>query len=318
MQYPIVNERQPERAILLRLPQLRERWRRAEISDAVYATFYFLYWQMARHGHRFASRRSRFAVRPDFVAWLQDLDRATGADLTMCLIDYLNRYSFREITSNVSTTLTAWLQNHWSLAVYDHIPSPTEVLGMQAKGSRPVTVLASYPRLLQPVLNKADAFAFMVHDLEHAYKFFCDDRLNKGQRAFFFMIERAGRQGLFDAYLEDPEFARGFDYLISDMNTHMIHSLHYLRAILIELLLRKEGKVSSDALSTEGRQALCELARSLAACLGLCQRSAQTLSYLFDGISCAAHLLDLEEEFCNVCVPGDARFSGATATIQVC
>jgi hypothetical protein len=51
------------------------------------------------------------------------------------------------------------------------------------------------------------------------------------------------------------------------MNTHVVHSLQYLQAILLEFHLRVEGKGPSDQLSSESR---ADLQRCLAGfCVGL-------------------------------------------------
>ncbi len=54
-------------------------------------------------------------------------------------------------------------------------------------------------------------------------------------------------------------FAQKFDYLISDMNTHAMHSLQYLQAILIDFHLRREGKHPSDKVSQYGWQQITGL-----------------------------------------------------------
>jgi len=157
------------------------------------------------------------------------------------------------VIANVPAALCAWLRERWSLRVYEHIPAPEEGLHMLARVARPVTILSNYPRLSRPVLNKANAYAFMVHDLEHAYKYFHDPHLHRNQKDFFMVIERALRDGLFDDYRRDPLFADRFDYLISDMNTHVMHSLQFLRAILVEHHLRRECKAPKGVLSSPAR-----------------------------------------------------------------
>jgi hypothetical protein len=48
------------------------------------------------------------------------------------------------------------------------------------------------------------------------------------------------------------------------MNTHVIHSLQYLRAILVEFYLRRDGRAPSDALSDDAQFEMRALWRSLA------------------------------------------------------
>lgn len=239
-------------------------WRQKALSDAQCAAGYFLIWQIALHGKRFASRRSRLDPRPGPEDWLGQLEGLTGENLSVALDDSLLRYQFRCVTPTVPVTLRAWLQGRWALRLTERIPSPREVLAMQVGGERPVTLLAGYPRMLRPVLSKANGFDFFLHDLEHAYKFFGDPLLHAGQRGFFAAIAAALDRGCFTDCLADAEFSARFDYLVSDMNTHVVHSLQYLRAILIERQLRQEGKRMDQRLSGAGRASVCERLAALA------------------------------------------------------
>lgn len=236
--------------------ELRRRWRRGELSDACYAVQYFLNWQIALHGRRFASRRYKQDPRPDAAAWLAELRDASDSEARVCLHRYLQRYGFLGVIPNAITALQSWLHGHWPLILCEHIPAPEQMLRLQVQGTRVVTVITEPSRLLQPVLSKANAFAFMIHDLEHAYKFFHDPVLHEGQRCFYRRMLTLCEQGMFEAYRYDPVFSEKFDYLISDMNTHRLHSLQFLRAILIEYHLRQARLRPCDMLSSKDHNAV--------------------------------------------------------------
>jgi hypothetical protein len=253
----------PQATLAVHLPRLALRWRNGELEDAAYAAAYFLVWRIAVHGRRFASRGSKSDPRPDPDGWLAKLDTASGEALRETLIGWFERYHFLGIIPNVPAAFLGWLQERWPLDLALRIPSPLDVLHMQAAGRRPVTVVADYPRALRPVLTKADGCAFLVHDLEHAYKFCHDSRLHEGQRHFFGLLLKAVNAGLFETYRADPVFAGQFDYLSSDMNTHPVHSLRFLVAVLIECLLRREGKAMREALSPEAEAELAGLIETL-------------------------------------------------------
>jgi hypothetical protein len=245
--------------MLQRLPAITRRWRSGEVNDAAYAGIYFLLWQIERHGKRFASRRHKSDPRPDSQAWLADIDALSEKALSRQLRQWFARYQFLGVIPNVPAALYHWVGGAWPLTLMERIPSPLEVLDMQAAGTRPVTLLSAFPRLLRPVLSKPDAFAFMVHDLEHAYKFLQDGELRDGQIEFFRALQRCVQGRHFETYLADTAFARKFDYLISDMNTHPAHSVQYLQAILIDYHLRREGKQASDPVSPSGWQQIVPL-----------------------------------------------------------
>lgn len=248
---------------LMEIPAWAERRRAGEIDDAVFAAAYFIFWQIARHGKNFAARKRKSDERPDADDWLALLETAQGEVLRTSLIDGFNRYQFRGIIDNVPVALVHWLQNAWPLILREDIPTPREVLGMQARGVRAVTALAGWPRMMRPVLRKPDAFAFFVHDLEHAWKFFHSPALCAAQRNFFSALERAHDRGIFTPCLDDAEFTGRFHYLMSDMNTHPEHARQYLRAILVELYLRREGKGPAEALSAAAELDIVTVLRAL-------------------------------------------------------
>jgi hypothetical protein len=255
----------PDPALTDRLSTLAARHRAGELGDAVYAAGYFLAWQIALHGPRFASRQSKSDPRPDPGRMLALLDSASDGALRAALIEGLGRLQFLGVIPGVPTAFAAWLRGEWPLTLTLRIPSPAEVLAMQAVGTRPATVIADPARAARPVLGKANGQAFLVHDLEHAYQFFHDPRLHLGQRRFFRLLHSAVEAGVFAPYRRDPVFADRFDYLMSDMNTHVLHSLRYLCAVLIECLLRREGKGMREALSSGAEAELEELLRGLGA-----------------------------------------------------
>jgi hypothetical protein len=244
------------------LTRLRERWQSGSLSDPAYVAAWFLLWQMDRYGSRFASRTRRDLPKPMLDAWRDCLLNDEESDLTGFLARWLKHYQFFRTIPSAALALLGWLQDGWPLRLLTRIPTPREVLSMQARGQRVVTLI-DLPRATLPVLTKADGFDFLVHDLEHAWKFCHDPDQHRIQRCFFGCLERALNSGFFDPFLDDPVFACRFDYLISDMNTHPVHGLVYCRSVLIECLLRREGKETSEWLSPSGEQTLRELMQDL-------------------------------------------------------
>jgi hypothetical protein len=230
------------------------RWREGDIEPAVFAAFYFFHWQMATHRDAFASRRRKSDQRP--MVWTTTLATMDGRALREQLLDCLDRYQFRGVIANVPVALGQWLRGVWRMELREDMPSPREVLRAQARGTRQITAITASPRLFEPVLNKRDAFAFFLHDVEHAFKFFYSPALYAGQWAFFAALEAALDRGVFTPYFDDPAFVEKFHYLIGDMNTHPQHGWQYLRAILIEFHLRAEGKASTAPLSMRAERAI--------------------------------------------------------------
>jgi hypothetical protein len=135
---------------------------------------------------------------------------------------------------------------------------------MQVRGIRPVTTLCDGRRMFRPVLEKRDAFVFMRHDLEHAFHFFSDPESHRMQRRLFVLLTAIIAEGAFRVVLNDRVFRDGFHYLVSDMNTHPLHSLHYLRAILVEHFLRSEHGTAAGRLSMRAREQITRVFHALA------------------------------------------------------
>jgi hypothetical protein len=249
---------------LNRIPGLALRWRAGEFDAAEFAARYFFLWQMALHGPQFAARQRKRDPRPDATECLAMLETAPGESSRARLLDWLDRWQFRGVTGSVPVALAQWLRGAWPLVLREDIPSPLDVLRLQARGRRAVTALTAWPRVLRPVLNKPDAFAFFRHDLEHGYKFFHSPALYAGQRGFFAGLEAAYDRGVFTPYFGDAGFVGKFHYLMSDMNTHPEHGRQYLRAILIEFHLRRENRALTEPLSPAAERDVADVLRAVA------------------------------------------------------
>ena len=239
-----------------KLPDLATRWRAGEFDAPTFAALYFLLWQVAIHGQAFASRKHKLDPRPNAAEWLAVLAASQGESRRARLLDWLEHYQFRGVIGNVPAALVQWLRGAWPLILREDIPSPLDVLRMQARGTRAVTLITAWPRVREPVLTKSDAFAFFRHDLEHAYKFYHWPALYAGQCGFFARLEAAFDRGVFAPYFDDAEFVARFHYLMSDMNTHPEHSRQYLRAILIEFYRRCERHAPTEWLSAATERAI--------------------------------------------------------------
>lgn len=247
------------RDLSIRLPGLARRWRSGEFDAAEFATQYFLHWQIASYGREFASRRHRRDSKPDVEEWLTVLDTTVDGNRRERLLDWLERYQFRCVLDSVPVALVQWLRGAWPLVAREDIPAALEVLRMQARGCRPVTMITAWPLARERMLTKPNAFAFFLHDLEHAYKFCHSPRLYAGQCDFLARLEAAIDRGVFAPYIDDAGFLTRFHYLMSDMNTHPEHSRQYLRAVLIEFYGRREQRAPNEWLSQPAERAIHEV-----------------------------------------------------------
>ena len=124
------------------------------------------------------------------------------------------RHVFR-VEEQVAAGLLAWVAGERPLHVRFSIPPPLEVLALQARGERIVSLLPEgVPTGLEP-----DNVEFALHDLCHAEKFF-DPAHHAGQVGLFATLHRALQT---DAWVQlVAPFAPGWqaevDHVAADMN----------------------------------------------------------------------------------------------------
>ena len=114
------------------------------------------------------------------------------------------------------------------------IPTPLEMLTAQCEGRRYVTLMTAAEDQSRRFGRHDGALEFLLHDLEHAHKYFGDAELARAQRRFFQLLH--ARLPLWPAF--DDEFQSSLDYLASDMNSHPLHMLKYLKAIWLNAFKR--------------------------------------------------------------------------------
>jgi hypothetical protein len=119
------------------------------------------------------------------------------------------------VPSPVARALVAWADGARPVDLLFHVPSPTEILALQARGRRAVS-------LLEDGVSTApheDGLAFAVHDLCHLEKFM-DPSHHVEQVGFFALAERALEDDRFRALSAslDDAWREGRDHVIADMN----------------------------------------------------------------------------------------------------
>lgn len=262
---------------------LTAKWRERLLSDAEFTAAYFLCWQIHKHGKRFAARVSRDLAKPNSQSLSDALYSQPQVQRSEYLVQYMEWYQYRGVIPAVNFALAKWLRGVWSIRLCEFIPAPDQVLAMQVEGVRPVTIITAYPRMLHPVLTKADAFEFLLHDLEHAFQFFHNDCLHREQRALFALLQRILDQGLFAPYTSDADYAHKLTYLLSDMNTHAAHALQYLRGMFVDYYLRRDGKAWNEALSSQAISELRTWVDHMAQVADFAAAERQSLHAFFEG-----------------------------------
>ncbi|MFN9066181.1 MAG: hypothetical protein ACK5V3_03060 [Bdellovibrionales bacterium] len=145
------------------------------------------------------------------------------------VIHFLNSYHWKGHTDRIRRALIHWHLGLYPLVLYKKIPNPKELLELQAQGKRVVTVFFEAEDWKKE-WGKFSAWEFTVHDLIHADHFFQDPHLHQQQTRFYNFI----LQNWQHPFLSPLHTQSGFEYLISDMNSHPQHLLQTLSALVIE------------------------------------------------------------------------------------
>ena len=210
---------------------------------------------------------------------------SSSAGPLLTLFDLINTFALHSVPHTARVALVNWYVHGiapsetectYDLVLFvNRVPSALDVLRMQARSQRCVTLVGDAQRIGSLVMNERDPLSFLLHDLVHANKMFADEHLRRSQVGFCTAMLRlrtepaaaaaaAWTPWLDELLVGDEQFAADFDYLIADMNAHARHLLQYFKANLINAYKRKHG-VKEDAL-LEG-QALAEYERAFSSVL---------------------------------------------------
>lgn len=210
----------------------------AEFS-AIYLLFYTTMWRGAlwHNGHRI---RDELTMTKSKVL-LSDLKLHTQPENTenMTVMEFLFNTQLRGVSVRAQRALLQWHAGIYPMQLCFIPPSPSELLAIQARGERVVTLFVTLERMTRRNFSR-DPLTFLIHDLEHADEFFYDRESFLEQKMFYAELHQKRHEGYFDVALQDAKFKREFDYVISDMNSHPAH----LRATLDFLLRDYESRRS--------------------------------------------------------------------------
>ncbi len=125
-----------------------------------------------------------------------------------------------------------FFQNKYPLEILCYEPTSKQLLQFQIEGRRVLTFnndFLSWPTLRY---GERDPLSFWIHDLIHAEHFFSDTEKQLGQINFYRLCQEILKYKLLDDLHLSPEFVDAFSYLISDMNSHPVHLIKTLKAII--------------------------------------------------------------------------------------
>eukprot|EP01038_Epipyxis_sp_PR26KG_P005964 gene5964-8218_t len=185
----------------------------------------------------------------------------------MTLIDVFNLLSFANIKANhdhfINKCIVEWSLGNRPIVLLNYIPTPIEVLRLQANGTRVVTMLTSYSELTSYHISKLsymdgqlehskNTLEFLIHDIKHMEHFY-DQNIYFEQVGFFSGMLNLGNGNPKSFFMKelgyDKELWIVLEYVISDMNCYSTHLLRYLYAKIYaatERMYRKSIQLKLD------------------------------------------------------------------------
>jgi hypothetical protein len=140
-------------------------------------------------------------------------------------------FHLKAIPQSINRTMLQWLDGLWNIEMLEHIPGPRELLRLQVKNTRCITVITDPLNVDSLVLESRDPLSFVLHDLMHAEQFFSQVESQKGQLGFYHLINSIYDQPQLRTLLKrDLEFKKEFEYVASDMNAYVIHLFKCLKS----------------------------------------------------------------------------------------
>jgi hypothetical protein len=153
------------------------------------------------------------------------------------------------IPEAVPRALVAWWRGERRVELLFHVPTARDVLALQARGLRCVSLLDDH---INPAPH-ADGLAFAIHDLCHLEKF-ADPAQHTAQVGFFAKVHRAADDPRFRAIEEglDQAWESDRDHVIADMNGSAVFLLLALKSKLKMAIRRSVAAARGDASAPRG------------------------------------------------------------------
>lgn len=204
-------------------------------------TLYILLFLRIRHPKNWLQKKNNFTpllnekllldiIPTEFILTPWEKEKIKG----LCAKDLFAHYNLKGIPLAVNRTILNWACGHWKIELLTRIPGPRELLRMQVKNTRCITLTTNHDEIDRLVLSSRDPLSFVLHDLHHADHFFNQDESLKGQLGFYYLVNKIYDQPQLKKSLkEDLQFKTEFEYVVSDMNAYVIHLFKCFKSAFI-------------------------------------------------------------------------------------
>lgn len=148
------------------------------------------------------------------------------------LTDFINEYRINAFPQACSRSLCYIMSGRYPLIISHNTPTPVELLNIQISGKRIITINENFESWPHTLFSERDFLGFVMHDLIHADHFFFEPEHRDGQLGFLKLVGNLLNDETLQMLLKSDAFKNGFEYIISDMNSHPLHLLQTLKALL--------------------------------------------------------------------------------------
>lgn len=152
-------------------------------------------------------------------------------------VELFSNYNLKGVPLTINHTMLNWYRGIWSIECLSYIPAPRELLHLQVKNTRCITVITDPSKIDSLILKSRDPLSFLFHDLMHAHQFFSQRESLIGQLGFYHLIYAIYDKSELKTILKsDLNFKKEFEYISSDMNAYVIHLFKCLKSSISRTL----------------------------------------------------------------------------------
>lgn len=171
---------------------------------------------------------------------------------SMDLFEFLNSHRIKALPESCFRSLCYMKSGRYPLRLASGVVSPFELLQIQLRGERIVSMDEDFAAWPFRLYSSRDYLGFILHDLIHADHFFYEPQHRDGQLGFYrfvnSFINDSTLKQLMSAdclgvgvavsveKIAAQDFRGGFEYIISDMNSHPLHLFQTLHSLLFKTL----------------------------------------------------------------------------------
>lgn len=149
------------------------------------------------------------------------------------IFDFINCHRIKALPESCFRSLCFMVDRKYPLKISSGVVSPFDLLQIQLSGERIVSIDEDFESWPSRLYSGRDFLGFVLHDLIHADHFFRESQHRDGQLGFFRFVSAILDEPILNEMLEgSAEFKAGFEYIISDMNSHPLHLFQTLHSML--------------------------------------------------------------------------------------